>query len=103
MTKKQLRAIEQFRAFMQTQLDTNESRGDAVSVFEITTTEMGAVWIHAETEMLKLPQSNLLRAVSHQHWHVNVGKGGRLEVWSAPKSFHQFKGGRAFGMSFIKI
>ena len=102
LTPSQTRAIEQFRAFMQRQLNTNPEYGDTVDSFEVTTTDYGSVWVAATTDMTKLGEGNLLRFLDRQHWHVQVGKGGRIDVWSAPKSFDQFRGGRAFNMNFKK-
>lgn len=96
----QQRAIEQFRAFMQTQLDKTPEYGDTLVEFSTEPTSYGTHWITAKTAMVKLGEGNLLRAVSAQHWFVSVGKRGALQVVIAPKSFKQFNGRRAFNMSF---
>ena len=99
----QLRAIARFKAFMETQLDKDPARRDTLVRFETTTTEYGTLWVTAETDMLGLPETNLLRFLDRQHWHVQIGKGGAIDVWCAPKPFRQFKGRRAYNMNFNKL
>lgn len=102
LTASQQRAVAQFRAFMRRQLDPNPERGDIVDKFELTATDYGAVWVCATTDMVKLGEGNLLRALDRQHWFVQIGKGGAINVYSCPKSMRQFKGRRAFNMNFTK-
>jgi hypothetical protein len=99
MNASQTRAIESFRRYMQTQLDTDPARQDTLA-FDLQPTDYGIVWIKATTDMVGLPETNLLRYVARQHWFVKVGKRGALDVKCAPKSYEQFKGQRAFGMNF---
>jgi hypothetical protein len=99
MNASQTRAVESFRRFMQTQLDIVPDRQDTLDL-EVQPTTYGIIWIKATTTMLGLPEGNLLRFVAHQHWFVKVGKRGALDVKMAPKSFEQFKGKRAFGLTF---
>lgn len=102
LTPSQTRAVAQFRAFMERQLNTNPAYGDRVDSFEVTTTDYGSVWVAATTDMAKLDECSVLRVIARQNWHVQIGKGGRITVFSSPKSFHQFHGRRAFGMVFRK-
>ena len=99
MNASQTRAIESFRRFMQTQLDVVPDRQDTLDL-EVQPTSYGVVRVKATTTMLGLPEGNLLRAVSREYWLVAVGKRGGLEVKMAPNSYKQFKGKRAFGMTF---
>jgi hypothetical protein len=99
----QLRAIAQFKAFMESQLDKNPERKDTLVKFETTPTDYGCFWVLAETDMLGLGENNLLRFLDRQHWYVQIGRGGSITVWSSPKHFHQFKGKRAYCMNFKKI
>src|SRR6188768_3802995 len=99
MYTSQARAIESFRRYVAQQLDTNPERQDTLT-FDLQPTDYGVVWVKATTDMVGLPETNLLRFVSRQHWFVKVGKRGALDVKSAPSSYKQFKGQRAFGMNF---
>lgn len=102
LTPSQTRAVAQFRAFVQRELDTNPERQDTIDSFAVEGTSYGAVWVTATTDMLGLPETNLLRVIARQHWLVQIGKGGRITVFSSPNAFHQFRGRRAFGMVFRK-
>ena len=95
----QARAIESFKRFMQTQVSAVPAYGDTVT-YEVQTTEYGQTWVTARTDMTGLGEGNLLRAISSQYWLVRVGERGGLTVHMAPKSYLQFKGRRAFGMTF---
>jgi hypothetical protein len=98
----QLRAIEQFRAFLATQLDKDADRADTIVEFSVQQTDYGMAWITARTEMTGLPPGNVLRYVAAQHWFVLVGRAGALESAMHPKQFEQFAGRRAFGINFKK-
>lgn len=100
MTKSQERAIAYFRGFMERQLNTNPAYGDTIDTWKVEPTSYGTFWITATTDMTKLGEGNLLRALDRQHWFVSVGRRGALEVKSAPKSFKQFNGKRAFSMNW---
>ena len=103
LSKAQQSAVDGFRFFLEGQLDKDPKRGDCISRFEVVKSDYGSLWLIAETDMAGLGENNLLRFVSRQHWHIAIGKRGALEVWSSPKSFHQFRDGRAFGMNFKRI
>jgi hypothetical protein len=101
MNKSQQQAIDFFRSFLERELDKNEERGDTIVQFDVEATEYGSIWITARTDMLKLGEGNLLRALSGQYWLVLVGKRGALDAKMFPKCFDQFRGkGKAFGMTF---
>lgn len=101
MNKSQQRAVDYFKSFMQRQLNPYPAYGDTVDRFEVKATDYGTLWITATTDMTKLGEGNLLRALNRQHWFVSVGKKGALVVKQAPKSFDQFVGkGKAFNMTF---
>jgi hypothetical protein len=95
----QARAIEAFKAFMQTQTSKVPAYGDTVT-FEIQTTAFGQTWVTAKTDMVGLGEGNLLRAVAAQYWLARIGKRGAVTIKMAPKSFDQFQGKRAFGYLF---
>lgn len=101
MNASQTAAIAYAETFLRRELDKAPERQDTLTT-RIQTTDYGRVWLIAETEMKGLPDGNLLKALSRQHWMISVGKRGALEVWQMPRHFEQFKGGRAFGMAFRK-
>jgi hypothetical protein len=99
MNTAQQRALEAFKAFMQTQVSKNPEYKDTVSV-EVEQSDYGITWVTARTDMTGLPEGNMLRYVAAQYWFVKVGKRGGLEVRMAPRCYDQFIGRRAFGMRF---
>lgn len=99
MNASQARAARLFTNHVQHNVDPHPERGDA-AFFEVTVTSYGTLWITGRTEMTGLGEGNLLRAVSAEYWLVEVGKRGGLTVRMAPKSYQQFSGKRAFGMTF---
>jgi hypothetical protein len=99
MNTSQQRALEAFQAFMRDQVSKNPEYKDTVSV-EVKTTDYGTTWVTARTDMVGLPEGNMLRFVASQYWLVKVGKRGGLEVRMAPRCYDQFIGRRAFGMLF---
>lgn len=105
MRPSQQRAVNQFRNFMERQLNPNPEYGDTLVEFEVKPTDYGTFWITARTDMTKLSPNSMLRCLDAQHWFVSVGRHGSLTVKMCPKSFHQFnitRGSRrnAFGMTF---
>jgi hypothetical protein len=100
MTPNQKRAVENFKTFMERQLNSNPDYRDTLVEFSVTPTDYGTLWITAKTDMLGLDEGNLLRALDAQWWFVHVGKRGALTVKMAPKSFKQFNGRKAFNMNF---
>lgn len=102
MTPAQTRAVAYFKGFMERQLNTNPDYGDTLIEFTVSPTDYGTFWITARTDMTKLGEGNLLRALDRQHWLVGVGRKGSLCVKMAPKCFKQFNACRrkAFGMHF---
>lgn len=99
MNKSQTLARDFAEEFLRRRLDSVPERKDTLSL-RLEYTDYGRVWLLAETDMLGLPEGNLLRAVARQHWMISIGKRGALDVYQAPKEFDQFKGRRAFGMHF---
>jgi len=100
MNTNQERAVQRFRAFMTGQLNANPDYGDQLVEFSVEPTDYGTLWITAKTDMTKLGENNLLRALDRQYWLVSVGRRGAINVKMAPKSFDQFSGRRAFCMNF---
>lgn len=99
MTPAQSKAVESLRNFMVRQLDKNPEYGDTLKTFEVS--EHGhfiSVW--ATTDMVNLPQTNMLRACAKETWQFFVGKRGGATVSMCPQSHFQFYGKRAFGMWF---
>lgn len=101
MNPSQQNAVKTIHAFLERQRDTDPERQDTVSM-EVSAAYQGAkiLFVSADIVMLGLPESNLLRFVAQQHWLFCVRSRGAIDVLQAPKAFHQFKGGRAFGMNF---
>lgn len=112
LTPSQQSAIDRFKTRLERQCTEQNDRqphyGAAVTKFEVRETDHKLVWIHAETEYAGLPETNMLRAVSHEYWHVAVGPNGSLVAWGYPKSYEQFakrsrRGGKkVFGLRFRK-
>lgn len=104
-TPKQTEAIQKFRRHMEsyTRSTVADANLPVITKFEITETTYGEFWITAELEMTHLPEGNLLRALSHEHWFVLVGKRGGIQVHSGPRSCKQFVGRHAFGMYFKSV
>ncbi len=103
MNKYQQQSVEFLIHHITERLDSTPKYDDQISVFETDHTEYGTVWITLQTEMLGLPENNMLRVLSHEYWHVHIGKRGKIEAYSYPKSYEQFKGRKVFThIHFVK-
>ena len=100
-TPGQQRALDRFRRYVEDSLNTNPKYGDQITKWELTAAGYNASWwLSVETELMNLPEGNLLRALDHEFWHLFIGARGRIEAHSYPKSLEQFKGQRVFGINF---
>lgn len=99
MNRAQQKALDYFRQHLTSNLSKNPAYGDTVTVFNAEPTSYGTLWITARTEMVGLPEGNVLRCVSAEHWFVSVGKRGALTVKMGPKSLKQFKGRKFMGLN----
>lgn len=97
-SKSQQAAIDHLRRVISRDFD--EAHGEDFSKFEVEGTGYDAgFWVKAEVEMLGLSESNLLRALSHEHWFVFIGPRGRIDAHSYPDSLKQFKGRQFFSIN----
>ena len=95
-TPSQIKALEYLRWYFEK--DLNEKYGEEITKFETKVNDYdGSLWLSVETEYMGLPETNLLRALDHDYWHFLIGRSGKMEAHSYPKSFEQFKGRKAFG------
>jgi hypothetical protein len=97
MNKSQERAINAIRRHIEDSLNTNPDYGDEITRWEVTTTSYGCLWVTAENEMTKLPETNLLRIIDRQYWLFAIGKRGAITMKMGPNSYKQFNGRKAFG------
>ena len=99
-TPSQKKSIEYLRYYVEKNLDKDEDRADQITTFEIRVNDYdGSLWLTIKTELLGLPESNLLRLLSMDHWFFWIGRGGRIDAHAYPDSLKQFKGKRAFGFN----
>lgn len=64
-----------------------------VYTIAVTHTDYGGAWVSIKPDLPNLPESNALRSCYRMDtWHVHIGKRGKLEAWSYPRPFDQFKG-----------
>lgn len=96
----QSKAISRFKKFLEREIEREaELYGAKITEWDVEATDHGTFWIKAQTEYTALPENNVLRALSHEFWHVSVGKRGSLTAWTYPKSLKQFKGKSFLGVN----
>jgi hypothetical protein len=98
MNAAQQNAIAKFKSFLTSRDNGNYSEGIPV---ELTAFEPrvdgGMVFVSAQTDMGK--EGTMLRALSHEHWLLIVGKRGAVTVKMGPRSLKQFNGRKFLGMN----
>lgn len=92
-------AIGRFRSFLNNHQSGTDQYQREITEFKVTDTSYGIKWISAQQEITSLPKGNLLRALDHNYWHIEVGKRGALTAHAYPKSLEQFKGKKFFGIN----
>jgi hypothetical protein len=97
MNPSQTKAVARIHHHVTSNLNTTPEYGDQVTKWEVTETDYGHVMISAETEMMKLGEGNLLRALDHKFYLFFIGKHGKISMKMGPKSYKQFNGRKVFG------
>lgn len=101
LTKSQTNGIARFRRLLELDIDSpsKDKYGAAITRFEQKEVS-GLVFISAETELTKLPEGSLLRALDHHYWMAQVGERGAVTVLMAPQSYKQFNNKRTCQVAF---
>ena len=100
MNNLQKQAIKKIERFAEEQIEHfKETYGAAVVNFKVVDAHAYYL-VHFETDLLDLPFGNLLRALDHDYWTMQVGKRGAITVTYGSDSCEQFAGKRAFGMNW---
>lgn len=102
MNKYQQQSIAFVKNHITRDLDTNPKYNDQITVFKTELTDYNTVWLTVETELMGLPVNSVLRALDHNHWHFHIGKRGKIEAYSYPDSYKQFKGQKVFTHIHVK-
>lgn len=102
MNRMQTQGIARFRRLLELDIDTpsKDKYGAAITKFEQKDLGSGLIFISAETELTKLPDGSLLRALDHHYWMAQIGERGAVTVLMAPRSYQQFNNKRAIGVAF---
>lgn len=100
--KQQADAIARLRMHIDRRIGATmrDEHGKEITRFEIEPLCYGSIKVVAEVDCTKLSTDSLLRFVEHEFWLAFIGPRGKIEVKMAPKSYKQFDGRRAFGMTF---
>lgn len=65
----------------------------AVDVYTYGDSARRDVWVTVRPDIPSLPPGNALRVTTAiETWHVHIGKRGKLEAWTYPRSLDQFAG-----------
>jgi hypothetical protein len=101
MNKSQTKAIERVRHLLQSRISESaaEKYGQKITKFEVEPTDYGTLWVSAEVDHTALPDTNLLKALDHEHWLISIGKRGAITAHSFPRAFEQFAGSGYLGMN----
>ena len=101
MTPSQTRSIERIRHFITEQCLNKEARyGDTIVKFDVSEEFKYFVSVTVQTDMIGLPETNMLRILSGHYWLFTIGKKGKITVKMCERSYNQFDGKEAFGMTF---
>jgi hypothetical protein len=108
MNKRQERAIESFRNFLQrslTRYDGTVPYGGEITKFEVKAEPLTygpgeMVFVSAETELTGLAPGNLLRALDHTWWLIKVGDRGAIDILSGPRHYSGRYGRRVEGFNW---
>lgn len=99
MTPSQQLAVDSIKSWITKNRNTSEDYGDKITQFDVR--DGGHyVWVTVQTDMVLLPETNLLRVLSSEFWLIKVGKRGKVEAVTYPSCYKQFKGTKAFDIFF---
>ena len=75
---------------------------EMVYTVEVMRTSYGTAWVAIRPDIPTLGEDNLLRNLERiETWHVHIGKRGKLEAWTYPKSLQQFAGKTWCGINIM--
>jgi len=98
MNASQLRSLARLNRLLD--LDQRRQHGATITNYQLKTFDDGSLWVSFQVELRGLPENNMLRVVDHQWWGFTIGTRGRVEAVIYPNQYKQFKGKRAFNVTF---